>query len=240
VTVVPFLLVVWPLLVPVAAALYMFSLAWTRGGDPEEDSAAVQYDPPENLSPAECGALLENAVSPRDFTATIVDLSVKGYLAIEMNEGSKERGPKAKQDYVFHLIKQPSEWNSLKPHENAVLHAIFLPTNPLRMLTDALSRLQKEAGNSGPGATFTKVQGMVNGDPRLRALSEAEGEARPVVTLSEAQNYFYLHKTELGDCIFDALVAGGYYAGRPGAIQLVGTQACCMWIWPAMRTNFGR
>jgi hypothetical protein len=46
--VVPFLLVVWPFLIPVAAAVYMFSLAWTRGGDPEEDSATVQYGPPEN------------------------------------------------------------------------------------------------------------------------------------------------------------------------------------------------
>jgi hypothetical protein len=217
--VVPFLLVVWPFLIPVAAALYMFSLAWTRGGDPEEDSATVQYDPPENLTPAECGALLENAVSPRDFTATIVDLSVKGYLAIEMSDGSKEPGPQAKQDYVFHLVKQPNEWAGLKPHENAVLRTIFLPTNPLRMLTDALSRVQKGAGNSGPVAAFAKVQAMVNGDPRLRALSEVEGEARPVVTLSEAQNYFYLHKTELGDCIFDALVAGGYYAGRPDRLR---------------------
>jgi Predicted membrane protein (DUF2207) len=217
--VVAFLLVVWPLLIPVAAAVYMFSLAWRRGGDPEEDSATVQYDPPENLTPAECGALLENVVSARDFTATIVDLSVKGYLAIELSDGSKERGPNAKQDYVFHLSKQPSEWDSLKAHEKAVLRAIFLPTNPLRMLTEAMSRLQKGAGNSGPSAAFARVQTMVNGDPRLRAISEAEGEARPVVTLPEAQNYFYLHKTELGDCIFDALVAGGYYAGRPDRLR---------------------
>ena len=91
--VVAFLRVVWPLLIPVAAAVHMFSLAWTRGGDRQEDSVTVQYDPPENLSPAECGALLANAVSPRDFTATIVDLSVKGYLAIEPSDGGKEPGP---------------------------------------------------------------------------------------------------------------------------------------------------
>ncbi len=219
----PFSLIVWPFLIPIGAAFYMFYLCWTRGGDPEQDSTTVQYEPPDNLTPAECGSLLENAVSPRVITATIVDLSVKGYFSIESNDGSKVPGPKDNQDYVFHLIKQPSEWNSLKPHEHAVLGAIFLPTNPLRMLTDAMSRLQKLAGNSAPGASFARVQAMVKGDPRLRALTEAEGEARPVVrpvvTLSKSQNYFYLHKTELGDCVFDALVAGGYYARRPDRLR---------------------
>jgi Predicted membrane protein (DUF2207) len=197
----------------------MFSLAWTRGGDSQEDSVTVQYDPPENLSPAECGALLANAVSPRDFTATIVDLSVKGYLAIELSDGGKEPGPNVNQDYVFHMIKQPSEWNSLKLHESAILRSIFLPMNPLHMLMDAMSHVKKGAENSGPAGILAKVQEIVNGNPRLHALSEAGGEARPLVTLSEAQNYFYLHKTELSEYVFDELVAGGYYASRPDRLR---------------------
>jgi hypothetical protein len=217
VIVVPLLLIVWPFLIPIVAAFYMFYVCWTRGGDPQEDSATVQYEPPENLTPAECGALLGNAVSPRDITATIVDLCVKGYFAIEPSDGSKVPGPKDNQDYVFHLIKQPSYWNNLKPHEHAVLGAIFLPTNPLRMLTNALSRLQR--GNTALGPVFAGVQAIVKGDPRLHALSEAPGEVRPVVTLSESQNFFYLHKTELGEYIFDALVAGGYYAIRPDRLR---------------------
>jgi hypothetical protein len=224
---VPFLLIVWPFLIPIGAAFYMFYLAWTRGGDPEQDSATVQYEPPENLSPAECGALLANAVSPRDFAATIVDLSVKGYFSIEPSDGSKMPGPRDNQDYVFHLLKQPSEWNSLKPHEHAVLGAIFLPTNPLRMLADAMSRLQKAPGSTVRGASFAgfpmlllaKVQEMLKADPRLRAIAEAKGEARPVVMLSESQNFFYMHKTELSEWIFDELVAGGYYARRPDRLR---------------------
>jgi hypothetical protein len=222
-----FLLVAWPFLIPISAAFYMFYLCLTRGGDPEEDSATVQYEPPENLTPAECGALLANEVSPRDITATIVDLSVKGYFSIESNDGSNAHGPKDNQNYVFHLIKQPSEWNSLKPHEQAVLGAIFLPTNPVRMLADAMSRLQKEAGNSARGASIgglqvismAKVQAMWKADPRFRAITEAKDEARQVVTLSESQNFFYLHKTILSECIFDALIAGGYYARRPDRLR---------------------
>ncbi len=72
-------------MIPIAAAFYMFWLGWTKGGDPEQDSATVQYEPPENLTPAECGALLDNAVALRCIAATIVDLCVSGYLAIEPN-----------------------------------------------------------------------------------------------------------------------------------------------------------
>jgi hypothetical protein len=154
VIVVPLLLTVWPFLIPVVAAFHMFWLGWTRGGDPEQDSATVQYEPPENLTPAECGALLDNAVALRCIAATIVDLSVKGYLAIEPSANNKLPGQTDNRDYVFHLIKPPSEWNSLKAHEHAVLGAIFLPTNALRMLADALSRLQKVAGSSAHGASF--------------------------------------------------------------------------------------
>ena len=40
-----------------------------------------------------------------------------------------------------------------------------------------------------------------------------------MVTLSEAQNYFYLHKTELSEYVFDELIAGRYYANRPDRLR---------------------
>src|SRR5580658_3421243 len=158
----------------------MFYLCWTRGGDPEEDSSAVQYDPPDNLTPAECGALLANAVLPRHISATIVDLSVKGFLSIE-SRGGAAAGKEDQQDYVFHLVKHPEEWNSLKLHEHAVLGALFVPTNPFRMLAEVMSRAQNVPGYSSRGATFLgkqlismgQVQQIFN-DPRLRALAEVK------------------------------------------------------------------
>jgi hypothetical protein len=235
VNVVPLLLTVWPFAIPIAVAFYMFWLGWTRGGDPEQDAATLQYEPPENLTPAECGALLDNAVALRCIAATIVDLSVKGYLAIEPNADSKLPGHPDQQNYVFHIIKAPSDWIQLKPHERAVLSAIFLPTNPLRLLMESLSHLQNVAGNTALSPSFDRVRAMVTENPALRALSEAgnsdrgagptssvleDYETRPLVTLSEAQNHFYLHRTAIGNCIFDALVAGGYYTKRPDMVRL--------------------
>jgi Predicted membrane protein (DUF2207) len=224
-----FLLGAWPFLIPIVVAFYMFWLAWTRGGDPEQDSATVQYEPPENFTPAECGALLDNGVSPRVITATIVDLSVKGYFAIEPNDSSKAPRTTGNQDYTFHLIKQPNEWNALKPHEHAVIGAIFLPTNAMRLLADAMSRLQKKvAVSSTRGVSVAgvevlsraNVQALLDADTRaLAPFAEMNDDARPVVTLSESQNYFYLHKTMLGEYIFDELIAAGYYSGRPDRLR---------------------
>ena len=206
---------------PLFVSLRMFWLYWTRGRDPERDSASVQYEPPDNLTPGECGALLENAVAAGNITATIVDLSVKGYLAIEQKDDSSLPAPKGFKNYVFHMLKAPSDWNNLKPHERAVLGGIFIPTNPLRMLSDAMSRLQNVGGNPALASTFSRVQAKITADPRLRVLSEAEDAPRPVVALLELQNHFYLHLARIRESVFDALVAGGYYANRPDRVRLL-------------------
>ena len=211
----PFLQFAWPFLIPIVAAFYMVYLCWTKGGDPEQDSATVQYDPPENLTPAECGALLDNGISPRSITATIVDLSVKGYFTIEPNDGGKSASVKKNCDYTFHLLKPVSDWTNMKPHEHAILGAIFLPFNPLRMLADAMSKIKRRATDTPVESLLDQVQATVQADPRLRALSEAEGEAKEVVTLSESQNFFYMHKAELNAYIFSELIASGYYGRRP-------------------------
>jgi hypothetical protein len=214
------LLSVWPFLIPVCVAFYMFWLCWKRGGDPGRDSTIVQYEPPEKFSPAECGALLDNAMSPVGISATIVDLSVQGYLTIEKNGGDLP-GHKHQQDYVFALIKPQADWNNLKPHERAVLGAIFIPTNPLRMLNEAMSKMQKAAGNSALASAFAGVQAMTANNPALKALEHAGGDApRRTVALSESQNHFYLHKTAISDSVFDGMVAGGYYARRPDRVRL--------------------
>ena len=198
----------------------MLWLYWTRGRDPELDSASVQYEPPDNLTPGECGALLENAVAVHNITATIVDLSVKGYLAIEQGDDSRLPTPKGCKNYIFNMLKGPSDWNNLKPHEQAVLRAVFIPTNPLRMLSDAMSRLQHGAGNSPLASVFSRVQAMTTANPALRVLSEAEDSPRTAVALLELQNHFYLHLASIRESVFDALMAGGYYERRPDKVQL--------------------
>ena len=115
----------WPLFLPVVAFFIMFWLWWTRGRDPERGSIAVQYEPPDKLTPGECGTLVDNEAAMRDITATLVDLAVKGYLTIEQKEESHLLGLTHSKEYIFHLKRPPTEWSGVRPHELEMLSALF-------------------------------------------------------------------------------------------------------------------
>jgi hypothetical protein len=115
----------WPFFLPIAVFFGMFQLWWTRGRDPERDAVTVQYEPPDKLTPAECGTLVDNEAAMRDITATLVDLAVKGYLTIEQKESSGLLAFVHHRDYVFHLKKPPAEWAGARPHEQQMLVALF-------------------------------------------------------------------------------------------------------------------
>jgi len=114
-----------PLLIPVGIFFLMFWLWWTRGRGPERQAIAVQYEPPDKLTPGECGTLVDNEAAMRDITATLVDLAVKGYLTIEQRDESHLLGLSHSKEYIFHLKKPPSEWASARPHEARMLAALF-------------------------------------------------------------------------------------------------------------------
>jgi uncharacterized membrane protein len=114
-----------PLLIPLIAFFVMFWLWWTRGRDPQRLAISVQYEPPDKLTPGECGTLVDNEAAMRDITATLVDLAVKGYLTIEQKEESHLLGLTHSKDYIFHMKKPPSEWAAARSHEQEMLSALF-------------------------------------------------------------------------------------------------------------------
>ena len=115
----------WPFAIPLGAFAVMFWLWYTRGRDPRLGPIAPQYAPPEGLTPAEVGTLVDNSARMRDITAMIVDLAVRGYILIEEKEKPHLMGLWSNKDYTFHLRKKIEEWGSLKPHERELLSALF-------------------------------------------------------------------------------------------------------------------
>ena len=115
----------WPVFFPVPIFLFMFWLWYTRGRDPRAGPVAVQYAPPEGMTPAEAGTLVDDDAGMRDITATIVDLAVRGYLVIEEKDQNHMLGLYSNKEYVFHMKKKPSEWKGLKAHELVLLAGIF-------------------------------------------------------------------------------------------------------------------
>ena len=120
-----FLVSNWPLFFPIPVFFIMFWLWYTHGRDPRVGPIAVQYQPPEGMTPAEAGALVDDAANMRDITATIVDLAVRGFLTIEEQDKPHMMGLYSNKEYVFHRKKDPNQWQGLKSHELLLLAGMF-------------------------------------------------------------------------------------------------------------------
>ncbi|MCA9374839.1 DUF2207 domain-containing protein, partial [Candidatus Dojkabacteria bacterium] len=98
--------------------LYKF---WRKSGKdaPGRKTIVPSFSPPDNLSPAEVGLLIDNNVDNLDLTASVIDLAIRGYIKI--TEGKKLLG--IGTNYRFTLMK--SDFFELKDHEKLVLEGIF-------------------------------------------------------------------------------------------------------------------
>jgi len=84
---------------------------------------AARFEPPVGMRPGQIGTLIDEKADPRDVTATLVDLAVRGYLRID-DAGEKTTGLFSKeQDYT--LVKLRGRDSALFPYEAALLDALF-------------------------------------------------------------------------------------------------------------------
>jgi uncharacterized membrane protein len=140
-----FLLANIVLLIPVGVFALMFWL-WNRNGrDPQRQAVAVQYEPPGALTPAEVGTLVDNNPDMRDITASVVDLAVRGFIKIKETREDRFLGLGTKTEYVLQLVQPSTEWKGLRPHEEALLNALFSTTTG------------QAGGPAGPGSVIDEV-----------------------------------------------------------------------------------
>jgi uncharacterized membrane protein YgcG len=131
----------WPLALPIGVFGLMWGLWYRVGRDPRLRAITVAYEPPDTLTPAELGTLLDNSPDLRDITATLVDLAVRGYLRIEERHGSRLLGLWSSTAYHLHRLKPSSEWTGLKQHERSIMHGIFSDDGvPVVALSDLENR----------------------------------------------------------------------------------------------------
>jgi hypothetical protein len=110
-----------PLAAPFIAFAAMF-LVWRRvGRDPRLRPIAPRYQPPDGMTPAEAGTIIDDKADMRDVTATIVDLAVRGYLRIEETDAKRA----AERTFTFHSLRTAAEWQTLKAHERKLMDALF-------------------------------------------------------------------------------------------------------------------
>ena len=150
---------------PFWAFIVMFGLWWYKGRDPSAGlSVAPMYEPPEGLRPAEAGTLIDDSVDPRDITAVLVDLAVRGYIKIVE---APHRGLLfSTKDYEFHLLKDRAAWSDLNDYERAMLDKIYAGGGTVTRLSDlrnhfytVLPLIKTEI------VTALKARGMYTVDP---------------------------------------------------------------------------
>ena len=120
-----FLVSNWALGIPLLVFLVMYRLWSTRGKDPRLRPITVAYEPPDRLTPAEAGTLVDDSPDTRDLTATIVDLAVRGYLRIAEQKAEHLFGLWSSTDYRFQRTKPTQEWRTLPAYERLLLEALF-------------------------------------------------------------------------------------------------------------------
>jgi uncharacterized membrane protein YgcG len=120
-----FLVSNWALGIPLLVFIVMYRLWATRGRDPRLRPITVVYEPPDRLTPAEVGTLVDDSPDTRDLTATVVDLAVRGYLRIAEQKAEHLFGLWSSTDYRFQRTKPAQEWAILPPYERLLLEALF-------------------------------------------------------------------------------------------------------------------
>jgi len=192
----------WPVLLPFLAFGLMFR-RWHRvGRDPRALPVVVQYEPPDGMSPAELGTLIDNSADLKDITSTLIDLSVRGWIGIEEVEEKHVFGLFHTNEWVFHRRNESTE--GLQEHERAFLAALFSGADDGPRWEELRAR-RARGGEEYP----VEGDGTVGVDVRTQ----------PYIRMSELKNKFYKSIPGIKDDIFDRLVERGYYLKRPDKVK---------------------
>lgn len=127
----------WFLLIPFFTFIYLFIQWWRRGKDfPIKKAIIPQYEPPQDLRVGEVAVLLKQKVEPRDITATLVDLAVRGYVKIRE---IKIEGIFDKKDFEIEKLK---ENHDLSEYEKMLLDKLFQGQNKI-LISSLKNRFSK-------------------------------------------------------------------------------------------------
>ncbi|MDO5495648.1 MAG: DUF2207 domain-containing protein [bacterium] len=87
-----------------------------------EPPVAVRFTPPDGLTPGEAEVIEDEMVTTEAFTATLVDLAVRGYLIITPTDMDSSGNPR---DWVLDVPEQKPDVGELLDHERQMLQMLF-------------------------------------------------------------------------------------------------------------------
>ena len=84
----------------------------------KHEPVVVEFGPPQNMKPAQLGLILDERADPKDVTASIVDLAVRGYLTITDIPGFLG-------SHDWQLTQKQADESALLPYEHTLLNGLF-------------------------------------------------------------------------------------------------------------------
>jgi uncharacterized membrane protein len=113
------------LLLPVAWFAFVYRRYRRYGRDPLGGTPVTpMYEPPPGLTPGAIGTLIDERVDTADITATVVDLAVRRYLTIRVEERDRLFGLLTHEETIF-IRERPAPAGDLAPHETLVMSGLF-------------------------------------------------------------------------------------------------------------------
>lgn len=189
------LLEYWPLLLPVATAIFLFRRWWQTGRDPKGRGTVIaQYEPPAGLSPVETGTLLSGTVKPVYISAQIISLATRGFLKITPSD----EGFGKPDDYILEKLKDPAGQDPFL--DRLLMMHLFSASSALTKISDLMKFMAAMKGKSEEEA--------------LVAL-QASSTQRPVVKISELKGGFSKAIEALKGAVTQTLLQKGYYDRDP-------------------------
>ncbi len=116
----------WGFVLPIISLLFMIMHWRKKGRDPKvRQTIMVRYNPPKingkELTAAEVGTLIDETLDPKDISASMIGLAVKGYLKIEETE--EKILMFTNKDYKLTALK--SDLNELTEFERWLMTGLF-------------------------------------------------------------------------------------------------------------------
>ena len=128
----------WMLLLPLLGLFFWIGRWWTRGRDVLDRSIIPEFKRPGGLPAAEAGVLIDDTMDPRDLSAAVVDLAVKGVITVV--------GAELREDMIFELNRDVLESAPLATWEEQLVNGIFKDDDSVT-IKELQSRLPQKVGH---------------------------------------------------------------------------------------------
>lgn len=161
----------------------------------EDQSIIALYKPPTDLTPGEVGLLYDNKFEDREITSTIIDLAMRGFIAIRKVSRTHAFGSYAV--YEFELLREDAGVLDLKRHEQAVLNGLFGVVGSVQM-----DKMHAAVTNA---KTREKIAGYYKGVEQISMIGNK-------VCIDELRPYFFQYVSQAYTAAHAQLRHAGYFA----------------------------